>query len=84
MASRTVKSNIQNGEYTPPQAFSSPSPLSRTVVYATLSACLGAVSFGFVLSYPSPVQDDLKGKLNWSDEKVSWFTVSLRLSLFTS
>ena len=83
MPSRAAESFIQNGECIPLQA-SSPSPLSRTVVYATLSACLGAVSFGFVLSYPSPVQDDLKEKLNWSDEIVSWFTVSLKPSLFTS
>ena len=83
MLSSRAESGIQSGEYTPLRA-PSKSPLSRTVVYATLTACLGAVSFGFVLTYPSPVQEDLKDKLNWNDEKVSWFSVSLRFDLFAS
>ena len=76
MRSSAGESLIQSGEYTPLRSSSSTSPLTRTVVCATLSACLGAVSFGFVLSYPSPVQKDLKDKLHWTDEKVSWFAVS--------
>ena len=82
MLSARAESSIQSSEYTPLWA-PSKSPLSRTVVYATLTACLGAVSFGFGMTYPSPVQEDLKDKLNWNGEKVSWFIVSLRFDLFT-
>ena len=74
MLSTTAESIIQSGEYTLRER---PSRLSRRVVCATLTACLGAVSFGYVLGYPSPVQNDLKKKLNWSAEQVTWFSVSL-------
>ena len=85
MRSTAVESSIQSGEYTPLQPSSSTSPLTTTVVCATLSACLGAVSFGFILRYPSPVQKDLQDKLHWTDEKVSWFAVSfIRFNLVYS
>ncbi len=74
MLSTTAESIIQSGEYTLRER---PSCLSRRVVCATLTACLGAVSFGYVLGYPSPVQNDLKKKLNWSAEQFTWFSVSL-------
>ncbi|XP_028411873.1 solute carrier family 2, facilitated glucose transporter member 8-like [Dendronephthya gigantea] len=76
MLSTTAESVIQSGEYTPlrPPERPSASRLTRPVVLATLTACLGAVSFGFVLGYVSPVENDLKEKLHWSDEELTWFT----------
>ena len=70
MLSTTAESAIQSGEYTPRHR----SPrLTRTLICATLTACLGAVSFGYVLGYASPIQKDLKEKLNWNSEHVTWF-----------
>ena len=65
---------IQNGEYTP---LVRQMRLTRTVVCATLTACLGAISYGFVLGYPSPVRNDLQSKMKWSDEEFTWFSVSV-------
>ena len=72
--SATAESAIQSGEYTPRHRSS---PLTNTLICATLTACLGAVSFGYVLGYPSPIQKDLKEKLSWNDDNVTWFNVSL-------
>ena len=74
MLSTTAESAIQSGEYTPRYR---PSRLTNTLICATLTACLGAVSFGYVLGYPSPIQKDLKEKLGWNSEHVTWFDVSL-------
>ena len=52
------------------------SRLTNTLICATLTACLGAVSFGYVLGYASPIQKDLKEKLNWNSSHVTWFNVS--------
>ena len=49
------------------------SRLTKTLICATLTACLGAVSFGYVMEYASPVQKDLKEKLKWNSEHVTWF-----------
>ena len=70
MRSATAESAIQSGEYAPRRGSSR---LTRTLICATLTACLGAVSFGYVLGYASPIQKDLKEKLNWNSEQVTWF-----------
>ena len=71
--SATAESAIQSGEPTP---LHRPSRLTNSLICATLTACLGAVSFGYVLGYPSPIQKDLQEKLNWNIEQVTWFNVS--------
>ena len=70
----TEESGIQSNEY---RSQHTSSRLTKTLICATLTACLGAVSFGYVLGYPSPIQEDLKAKLNWNSEQVTWFNVSL-------
>ena len=72
--STTAESAIQRGKNAPRHRSSR---LTKTLISATLTACLGAVSFGFVLGYASPIQKDLKEKLNWNSEHVTWFNVSL-------
>ena len=75
MLSTTAESVIQSGEYSLRER---PSPrLTSTVISATLTACLGAVSFGYVLGYPSPTLADFEGKLKWTSEQTTWFSVSL-------
>ena len=76
MNSKGAEPVIKGGEYTPLLPPKRQTRLTRPVILATLTACLGAVSFGFVMGYPSPVQKDLHDKLNWSDEQLSWFSVS--------
>lgn len=53
-----------------------PNRLTVKVVSATFTACLGAIAFGFVMGYPSPVEKHLESKLNWSSQQLSWFNVS--------
>ena len=74
MLSSKANSVIQSGEHAP---LVRQMRLTRTVVCATLTACLGAISFGFVLGYTSPVENDLQSKMKWSDEEFSWFSVSV-------
>mgnify|MGYP002804301501 CR=1 FL=1 len=70
----TGESTVQNGK----SALQHGSlRLTKTLVCSTFTACLGAVSFGYLLGYPSPIQKDLKEKLNWNSEQVTWFNVSL-------
>ena len=79
--SSTAESAIQTGERTPllnPERPSA-SRLTRPVVLASLTTCLGAVSLGFLLGYASPVENDLKKKLNWSDEQLTWFIVGFSI-----
>jgi hypothetical protein len=83
MLSTTAESIIQSGEYkeyTPVERPHSDGGLTRPVLCASLTACLGAVSFGYVMGYPSPVDNDLKDRLNWSDEQVTWFSVSFLIN----
>ena len=68
--STTGESAMQSSEYTSRHRSSR---LTKTLICATLTACLGAVSFGYVLEYASPVHKDLKEKLNWNSEHVTWF-----------
>ena len=77
MLSSKADSVIQSGEYAP---LVRQMRLTRTVVCATLTACLGAISFGFVMGYPSPVKNDLQSKMKWSDEEFSWFGVSVTIN----
>ncbi|XP_028411874.1 solute carrier family 2, facilitated glucose transporter member 8-like [Dendronephthya gigantea] len=74
MFSKKADSMIQSDEYTPLRPSEGLPRLTKPVVLATLTVCLGSLSFGFVMSYPSPVQKDLQDKLNWSDEQLSWFS----------
>ena len=76
MASR-VTPIIQNDEHAP---LIKQMRLTRTVVCATLTACLGSISFGFILGYPSPVENDLQSKMEWSDEEFTWFSVSVTIN----
>ena len=77
MLSSKADSVIQSGEYAP---LVRQMRLTRTVVCATLTACLGSISFGFVLGYPSPVENDFKSKMKWSDEEFTWFSVSVTIN----
>ena len=77
----TAESAIQSGEGTPlltPERQSA-SRLTKPVLLASLTACLGAVSFGFVIGYPSPVENDLKEKLHWSVGQLTWFIVGFSI-----
>lgn len=64
---------IQSGTYTPLER---PVKLRCSVLVATLVACLGPLSFGFVLGYASPVEDQLQDAFNLNNESLSWFNVS--------
>ena len=70
----TGESAVQNGKNTLQHGSSR---LTKTLICATFTACLGAVSFGYLLGYPSPIQEDLKEKLKWNSQQVTWFNVSL-------
>lgn len=50
-----------------------PEKLRFSVLLATLVACLGPLSFGFVLGYASPVKDQLQNEFDLNDEDLSWF-----------
>ena len=51
--------------------------LRSSVLIATLVASLGALSYGFVVGYASPVAQQLQKRFLWSDETSSWFDVSI-------
>lgn len=78
MQSNGEDSAVQSGEYSPLHGSFSQN-LTSFVLCATLTACLGALSFGYVLGYPSPVESDLQDSLKWSDDQVTWFSVSCSL-----
>lgn len=50
--------------------------LRPNVLIATFVVCLGTLSFGFVVGYPSPVARQLQTELSLSIEEISWFNVS--------
>ena len=74
MLTHPDSSLIQSGDYSPPERREK---LRCNVLLATVVACLGPLSFGFVLGYASPVQTQLQDEFHdLNEENLSWFNVS--------
>ena len=74
MLTQPDSSLIQSGGYSPPER---QEKLRCNVLLTTVVACLGPLSFGFVLGYASPVKTQLQHEFpNLNEENLSWFNVS--------